>query len=130
MVTVKREANFVKITENCQILLANKKKLHFSQKFKMQTYLFGCLSKRSLINLYYNVLFVDPANSGSRVMVKTALKSRYNQLLRYFIIKHKRMLCVHRKRSLEVSYCNVVNRKSILLPHYSYVLTGTLCAGM
>jgi len=42
----------------------------------MQTYLFGGLSKRSLINLYYNVSFVDLANSGLRVMAKTELKSR------------------------------------------------------
>jgi len=28
----------------------------FSQKFQMQTYLFWGLSKRSLVNLYYNVL--------------------------------------------------------------------------
>jgi len=76
MMTGKREADFFKLTENCQILFANKKKLHFFQKFQMQTYLFGDLSKRSLVNLYYNVLFVDLANSGSRVMAKTALKSR------------------------------------------------------
>ena len=77
MVTGKREADFLKINEISQILLANKqKKLHFSQKFLMQTYVFGSLSKRSLVNFYYNVLFVDLANSGSRVAAKTALKSR------------------------------------------------------
>jgi len=42
----------------------------------MQTYLFGGLSKQLLANLYYNVLFVDLANNGSRVMAKTALKSQ------------------------------------------------------
>jgi len=42
----------------------------------MQTYLFGVLSRRSLVNFYYKVLFVDLADSGSRDVAKTALKSR------------------------------------------------------
>jgi len=40
----------------------------------MQTYPFGVLSNRSLVNIYYNVLFVDLADSGSRVMANKNTK--------------------------------------------------------
>jgi len=76
MVTGKREADFMKITENCQKLLANKQKnCIFLKNFKCKHTFLG-LSKRSLVNLYCNVLFVDLAISGSQVMAKIALKCR------------------------------------------------------
>jgi len=76
MVTGKREADFLKITENCQILFANKQKTAFFSKISNANIAFWDLSKRSLVNFYYNVLFVNLATSGSRVMAKTALNSR------------------------------------------------------
>jgi len=50
------------------------------------------------------------SNENILILLATELQSLYLQ--QFLIIKHKRrILCGHRKPGLEVSYCNVTNRK-------------------
>jgi len=70
----RREADILKTTAK-YCLRINQKTAFFS-KISNANIPFWGLSKILLVNLYYNVLFVHLAKSGSRVMAKTALKSR------------------------------------------------------